>query len=118
MLAFELIMPAVFLLWLAATAALMTAGLRRWRWGTPGGALAAISAGIGLMFPVAILVTIVAEQVAPAATQKFTQGPWLQLAMGGFWLLGLWLAVFAAVRATRSPPDPAPHPHDVEEASS
>ncbi|QDT15887.1 hypothetical protein [Alienimonas californiensis] len=106
--AVELVMPAVFLVWLVATAALAVAGLRRWRWGTPGGATAALAAGVGLLFPFAVLVTAVLEQVAPQAMRWMNDSAAFQVGMGAAWLGSLWLSVLAAARVLGAarPADP------------
>ena len=100
--AFELIMPAVFLVWLVATAALAVLGLRRWRWGTPGGGWATAAAGVGLLVPASVLVLVVAEQVAPEATARvMSNDQAVTLATISAWLIALWLSIVAAARSLR-----------------
>ncbi|WP_395256979.1 hypothetical protein [Alienimonas sp. DA493] len=108
---FQIVMPAVFLAWLVATAGLAAAGIRRWRWNTPGGLSAALAALAGLLFPVAVLLQIMVEMVAPRAALWLNDRGWIQVLIAAPWLVSVWLSAWAASRALRPRiPGPAAAP--------
>ena len=94
------------LLWLAICGGLVVAGLKRWRWGTPGGkrAVVAGAAGtVGLLVPAAAVGVAAGTEMASREFERLM--PAVLMAAGLLWVLStaaLASAARAAVRAAHA----------------
>ena len=105
-----LIIPAVFLLWFAATVVQAVAGLRRCRWRTPGGRLALAGAVCGLAFPAMLLVLAAEKLTRVAAVTRLMDRYTTENVVLAFWLASCGLGLAAAARALRRPGEAAAAP--------
>ncbi|MEM9703554.1 MAG: hypothetical protein AAF907_14040, partial [Planctomycetota bacterium] len=103
---FSAIVAAAFLVWLAATGTLAVCGLRRWRWRTPGGGWAVLSAGLGFFFPIVVLVNIVVTAVNPRRGTAFLDHPAVMVSLGTIWAASVAAGAIAAGRALQTPAEP------------